>query len=204
MKTLSTFFPKIIGLVLLLVFFLPIQIYAQEQVKPEELFRMTIEELMEVKVVSSAALTEIEQHLIPAAVTKITHEQIELSGARSITELIDIYVPNIQVMKHSFARSHIGMRGIIGDVENKYLLLVNGRVMNNLTYGEVGSERDLSMLGDIHHIDIVRGPGSVVHGPGAVAGVINIVTLESRTFEGTKVTARQGFTERKQAEEARD
>jgi len=195
MKTLVKVPAKMIGLTLLVVFFLPIQIFAQEQVKSEDLFRMTIEELMQVKVVSSAALTEIEQPLTPAAVTRITQEQIELSGARSITELLDIYVPNIQVMKHSFARSHIGMRGIIGDTENKYLLLVNGRVMNGLSYAEVGSERDLSMLGDIHHIDIVRGPGSVVHGPGAVAGVINIVTLESRTFEGTKVTARQGFTE---------
>ncbi len=198
MKTLATRHTKIsIGLGLLLALLLPIQISAQEQkqAEPEDLFRMTIEELMEVKVVSSAALAKIEQHLIPAAVTKITQEQIELSGARSITELLDIYVPNIQVMKHSFARSHIGIRGIIGDAENKYLLLVNGRVMNGLTYATVGSERDLSMLGDIHHIDIVRGPGSVVHGPGAVAGVINIITLESRTFEGTQVAARQGFTE---------
>ena len=47
MKTSVKVPAKMIGLTLLVVFFLPIQIFAQEQVKPEDLFRMTIEELME-------------------------------------------------------------------------------------------------------------------------------------------------------------
>ncbi len=158
------------------------QLLAKEQKNVKEIFKLSLEELWNAEI-DTGTLTGMEYSKVPAAVTKITQEQIELSGSRSITELLDIYVPNIQVMKHSFARSHIGIRGIIGDTENKYLLLVNGRVMNALTYAEVGSERDLSMLGDIHHIDIVRGPGSVVYGPGAVAGVINIVTHESRTFD---------------------
>ncbi len=160
----------------------------------KDYFDMSLKELLS-EDVSIATLIGMKFSKVPAAVTRITHEQIELSGARSMTELIDIYVPNVQVMKHSFARSHIGVRGIIGDTEDKYLLLVNGQVMNSPSDGVVGSERDLSMLGDIDYIDIVRGPGSVVHGPGAVAGVINVVTFDSRTFEGTKVTARQGFIE---------
>ncbi len=187
-------FLVILSLVILAVSGVSPRLYAQEQVSLQEILQMSLEELMNVEI-DLGTLIGIEYSKVPAAITRITHEQIELSGARSMTELLDIYVPNIQVMRHSFARSHIGIRGIIGDTEDKYLLLVNGRVMNSLTYADAGSERDLSMLGDIAHIDIVRGPGSVVHGPGAVAGVINVETLESRTFEGTEVTARQGFTE---------
>ncbi len=57
------------------------------------------------------------------------------------------------------------------------------------------TERDMPMLGDIHHVDFVRGPRSVVYGAGAIAGVVNIVTYSGLNFEGTEVVARQGFVE---------
>ena len=51
------------------------------------------------------------------------------------------------------------------------------------------------MLSDIHHIDIVRGPGSALYGPGAISMVINIVTYNAGTFQGTTVTSRMGAVE---------
>ncbi len=87
------------------------------------------------------------------------------------------------------------LRGIINDREDKYLLLVNGRVMNERTHFGAMSERDLVLLRDIHHIDIIRGPGSALYGPGAVSMVINIVTLNADTFQGTEVTGRAGIVE---------
>jgi len=41
------------------------------------------------------------------------------------------------------------------------------------------SERDLPFLGDIEQIEVVRGPGSIVYGPGAVAMVIAIKTKDA-------------------------
>jgi outer membrane receptor protein involved in Fe transport len=69
---------------------------------------------------------------------------------------------------------------------------VNGRVLNHR--GEQGalSERDLPMLRDIDYVEVVRGPGAATYGPGAIAGVINIVTLNGRTFEGIDTEYRQG------------
>ncbi|MGA2070399.1 MAG: Plug domain-containing protein [Sedimentisphaerales bacterium] len=65
-----------------------------------------------------------------AAVTTVTAEQIKASGARSLFELLDIYVPNLQVIRHHWESDHIGLRGIINDRDDKYLLLVNGKVIN--------------------------------------------------------------------------
>ena len=48
------------------------------------------------------------------------------------------------------------------------------------------------MLGDIHHIDFIRGPGAAVYGPGAIAGVISITTFNGITRPGTDVTVKQG------------
>jgi iron complex outermembrane receptor protein len=156
---------------------------------------LSLEELMDVEVRSTAALTQTSARLAPAAVTTITQEQILASGARSLFELLDIYVPNLQWIRHHWEADHLGLRGIINDREDKYLLLVNGRVMNERTHFGVMSERDLVLLRDIHHIEVVRGPGSALYGPGAVSMVVSIVTDNAHTFQGTEVSGRAGAME---------
>ncbi len=173
------------------------QVFAKAAVpeKEPELFEMSIEQLMEIEVVSTATLTEAKPRLVPAAMTTITEEQIQASGARSLFELLDIYVPNLQWMRHHWESNIMGLRGILNDRDDKYLMLVNGRVMNERTHYGALSERDLVLLRDIHHIDIVRGPGSAMYGPGAVSMVVNIITHNAETFQGTEITTRLGAVE---------
>lgn len=130
----------------------------------------------------------------PAAVTRIDAETIWQTGARSMDELFDIYVPNVQWIRHH-AQRHIGIRGIISDKDDKYLFRVNNRLMNNRSQVGVIAERDLPLLGDIHHIDFIRGLGSATYGPGAISGVVNLVTHTGLTFEGTDATVRGGLIE---------
>ncbi|MBN1359422.1 MAG: TonB-dependent receptor [Sedimentisphaerales bacterium] len=161
----------------------------------ETLFDMSLEQLMEEEITSTASLTQTSARMTPAAMTTITADQIQASGARSLFELLDIYVPNLQWIRHHWESDHLGLRGIINDRDDKYLLLVNGRIMNERTHFGALSERDLVMLRDIHHIDVIRGPGSALYGPGAIAMVINIVTYSAATFQGTEVTGRLGAVE---------
>lgn len=165
-----------------------------ERFENGDLFEMSIEQLMEVEI-RPASLTPTSARMVPAAVTAITQQQIRASGARSLYELLDIYVPNFQVVLHAAKLRHMGLRGIVETRDNKYLLLVNGRVMNEKTDFGAMTERDLPMLSDIHHIDVVRGPGSGLYGPGALGMVINIVTETAATFQGTETTARLGAVE---------
>ncbi|WP_197525460.1 TonB-dependent receptor plug domain-containing protein [Pseudobythopirellula maris] len=168
----------------------------------DKLLDMDLDQLSQVKVTtqefSSAALTEVRteeggRSVSPAAITTISREDIYRSGARGLNELLEIYVPNFQWVLHHWEQSHIGLRGVISDREDKYLLLVNGRIMNDKTHYGAASERELPQLGDIHHIDVVRGPGSAIYGPGAVSMVIAIYTETAETFTGTRFHARQGF-----------
>ncbi len=158
------------------------------EVAPEQLLFLEFE--------SSATLTKTDPRLVPAAVTTITNEQIQASGARSLDELLEIYVPNLQIILHLWEPQHLGLRGSISDRDDKYLLLVNGRVMNErLHYGAL-SERDLPLLQDIHHIEVIRGPGSVLYGAGALFMVINIITDNADTFQGCEVTGRAGAVDK--------
>ena len=175
-----------------------VQTFAAEQKgtkQKTDLTELSIEDLMNVEVTSTATLTDTKPRLVPAAVTTITAEQIQASGARSLEELLDIYVPNLQILRHHWEADAIGLRGIIGDRDDKYLLLVNGRNINEHTHFGAVTERDLVLLSDIHHVDVVRGPGSALYGPGAVSMVINIVTFSPDTFQGTEMTSRLGAVE---------
>lgn len=131
-----------------------------------DLFELPLEQLMEITLPTAASLTPTTQRLTPSTVTTITQEQIRRSGARSLYELLEMYVPNLQII---FARERtraVGLRGIIAHQNDKFLLLVNGRIMNERTDSGAITELDLPMLTDIHHIDIVRGPSSALYGPG--------------------------------------
>ncbi|HWD93659.1 MAG TPA: TonB-dependent receptor [Verrucomicrobiae bacterium] len=152
---------------------------------------MSLEDLVKVQVaVGTLAGSEIRE--VPATITTITSQDIKESGARSLDELLEIYVPNMLYLRHNWGSDHIGFRGIIGDQDNKFLILVNGKVMNNFSQEGAITERDLSLLGDIKEIQVIRGPGSSVYGAGALIGVIDIRTFDGTTFNGTEATVRAG------------
>jgi len=67
--------------------------------------------------------------------------------------------------------------------------------MNERLHYGVLSERDLPLLRDIHHIEVVRGPGSVLYGLGALFMVVNIITDNADTFQGFDVTSRFGVVD---------
>jgi len=161
----------------------------------DDLLNMSLEELMDMPVDVSGSLTGSSRRLNPSTVTTLTQEDIRRSGARDLDELLDIYIPNFQRMHEYWETRKSGLRGINSDRDDKYLILVNGRVMNEHTRFGALSERDLPMMSDIDHVDVIRGPGSALYGPGGLAMVINIVTESFKTFEGTQVTTRVGAIE---------
>lgn len=79
---------------------------------------------------------------------------------------------------------HPGMRGIVADRNGKILLLVNGRRMNQDAHDGAVSELENNDLGDIERIEVIRGPGSVTYGPGAIMGLVNIVTKHAQDAPG--------------------
>lgn len=150
------------------------------------LLDMPIEQLAEVTV--SGTLTETDPHKAPGNVTVITSRDIALTPARNILDLIQIYVPSAMWLSHS-AGPTIGIRGIVADRNYKYLVLVNGiQVNNGLLYGAL-SELSMWDLSDIDKIEVIRGPGSVTYGPGAIGGVINITLKNAKTAPGVTTSA---------------
>ncbi|MFC1555301.1 TonB-dependent receptor plug domain-containing protein [candidate division KSB1 bacterium] len=172
----------------LFILFIPFDLHAQVKLTAEDLKNLSFEELMNVKMDVSAAITRLVQPETPASVTVITDEDIRHTPARNILDLIEIYVPGAIWMNYEEG-PQIGIRGIIANRNTKYLLKVNGRTMNIEAHFGAKTELEQWALDDIQKIEIIRGPGSVTYGPGAIAGVINIVTHDANSVQGLSVSA---------------
>ena len=85
----------------------------------EDLLQLDLQQLMQVKIDGSATLTPTATRKMPASVTTIDRQMIEESGARSLYDLLEIYVPDFHYLPHHWEPSHMGMRSIIGDRDDK-------------------------------------------------------------------------------------
>jgi iron complex outermembrane receptor protein len=111
----------------------------------------------------------------PNATTVITAEDIRLSGASSLVELLR-RVPGADVMMMGVGSANFSLRGFNQRIANKVLVLVDGRPEYQDFLGmTVWSSPPLG-LEEIERIEVIRGPGSALYGANAMLGVVNIIT----------------------------
>jgi iron complex outermembrane receptor protein len=145
--------------------------------------------LEESDVVESAARHKQEIGMSPSAITVITREDIEASGANTVADLLRM-VPGMDVAVASPFVTAITSRMYWTYENNHYLVLVDGREANIELFGQSAWEMQPIELEDIQRIEVIRGPGSSLYGANAVAGVVSITTraVPKKTSGWARVT----------------
>ncbi|NMO15370.1 TonB-dependent receptor [Pyxidicoccus fallax] len=111
----------------------------------------------------------------PNATTVITAEDIRMSGATSLPELLR-RVPGADVMSLGVGSANVSLRGFNQRIANKVLVLVDGRTEYQDFLGLTLWSSIPIGLEEIERIEVIRGPGSALYGANAMLGVINIIT----------------------------
>ncbi len=111
----------------------------------------------------------------PSAITVITREDIETSGASTLPDLLRM-VPGMEVVTTSPYGLSLNSRGFWTEEGFYYLVLLDGREVNNSTDGHAVWAALPVSLHDVQRVEIIRGPGSSLYGANALAGVIQITT----------------------------
>jgi len=178
-------------------FLLTLVLYSQnlpDTLKAKDLVQLSFEDLMNVQI-KTGTLISLERAKVPSELTIITREDILNTPARNLLDLLEVYVPGGNFVNH-WLGPRIGIRGIMSDQNNSFLLIVNGENMNlqyeNGPFFEI-QNRDLS---DIEKIEIICGPGSVTYGPGAIGGVISITTIDALDADKASIGVEHDFTYR--------
>ena len=125
--------------------------------------------------VELAARHKQEIGMSPSAVTVLTREDIEASGATNLPDLLRL-VPGMDVQVASTSFYGISSRLYWSDENIHYLVLVDGRDAVTEVLGQVAWGVQPISLDDVERIEIVRGPASSLYGANAMTGVISITT----------------------------
>lgn len=176
----------------------------------EEIFRMISERSREVSIVSKRVRESPEHGVdrVTATATLVNRREIVQSGARNLADILKA-VPGIETFYDQFGFFKISLRGIRS--RSGVLLLLDGHRINNFYDGSTF----LDIRADaVERVEILRGPGSSIHGTNAFVGVINVITrrpvadsgvsgevslrtggiystFDSQTFPGESVTERR-------------
>lgn len=131
--------------------------------------------------ITAATKSQVASETAPASISVVTADEIAAFGYTSLTEAL----AGVRGTFTSNDRSYesVGFRGFSppGDYTNRVLVLVDGHPLNDAVTGQGYVGRDLDVdLANVDRIEIVRGPGSVLYGTGALFGVINVVTRRPR------------------------
>ena len=128
----------------------------------------------------------------PAVATVITAQDIAAMGATDLDEVLET-IPGIHVGRSSQAYSPLYLiRGIHSEFNPQTLMLHNGVPMTTLFIGNRGNLWSGLSVENIARIEVIRGPGSALHGADAYSGVINIITKTAKDLRGTELGARAG------------
>ena len=103
-------------------------------------------------------------------ITEITAEEIEATHSRTIAEALS-HAPGITVTTGRKGAPTVNIHGIN---QNKTLVLIDGVPYYETTYGSLNL--DSIPTDNVAKIEIQKGVSSVLYGPNALAGVINIIT----------------------------
>jgi iron complex outermembrane receptor protein len=143
---------------------------AQEEI--EDFEELDLEELLNVVYTAAKHKQDISES--PSAITVLTREDIETSGARNLPELLRM-VPGMDVGVINPLGYEVGIRGDTAMNSDTVLLLVDGRDLTMELFGFPSWVVQHFSMDDIERIEVIRGPGSALYGSNAFAGVVNVI-----------------------------
>ena len=130
--------------------------------------------------------------LAPSVASVITKDEIEAIGATTLDEVLET-VPGLHVYVSPFSlfSKKWSIRGIHTEANPHVLLLINGQPVQNLHVGFRVAQFQLP-VSMISRVEVIRGPGSAVHGADAFAGTINVITKDGQEIDGARAGVRVG------------
>ena len=154
---------------------------SSQTILQEDVFSMSMEDLMNVKVTTASKNSEKIQKA-PAIISVMSAKEIEGFGALSLSELLD-RLTSTYMISTSFAPQ--GMLALRGKQTEHYntnvLILIDGRPLRESFHGGYnGIIYSMFPVNSLERIEIIRGPGSVLYGSNAYVGVINLITKKGR------------------------
>ena len=140
----------------------------------------------------------MSRRLLPYSISTIDSKQIESTGRTQLLSALSGRVPSLFVTERNIfgfgvstgGSGGIKLRGVGGSPTNQLLMMVDGKPQ----FASVFSHHiaDNYEAEHVDHVEIVRGPASVLYGSNAMGGAINVLTAGARE-DGVETTVRSEY-----------
>ena len=163
----------------IIIVFLMIIIISSDSFAENDKYGSTIN-LQKIIVTPSRANTVIGD--VPTDASIIDSETIESENPVNIDDTLK-YIPGVDVSRRSgftSATSNVTLRGFGTQSRGRTLVLIDGIPFNEIYSGEV--YWNAINPKDVERVEVVPGV-STIYGPGAMGGVINIITRKPEKLE---------------------
>ena len=135
----------------------------------------------DIDIVTSASKRAETVASAPAVASVITERRLETLGIQTTGEALNIN-PGFFITRREW-----GYQPFLRGVEEGILFLYDSvPLTSDATKSIHPLDEDLS-LAFVKKIELIRGPGSVIWGPDAFAGIVNIVPRKGRDIDGTEI-----------------
>ena len=182
MKFLNCFHVNIV------VFFLLFSSPVLSSSDDEDLFSLSLQELIQVEVYTASQEDETAAESA-AIISVITAKQLKEWGIINLHDVMS-FMPGIVRNETYIGQTTQTFRGVTpGLFNNKSLYLINGHPSYESLFGS--TLLDYIPIELVERIEVVRSPASVLYGTNAISGVINIITKQGME-NGNLATLRVG------------
>lgn len=138
------------------------------------------------EVVVTGSNKSVSRDLLPYTVSVVSRNDLDATGQTQVLAAISGQVPSLFVSQRSIfgfgvsngGSGHIKMRGVGGDRASGVLMMVDGQPQFAGIYSH--HIADFYDKETVERVEVLRGPGSVLYGSNAMAGVINVITRDAR------------------------
>ena len=134
----------------------------------------------EVEVLSIASRREESAWNAPAVAQVVTREKLDTLGVDTVSDALAT-LPGFHMAEREWGTEPY-LRGIADSVLFLYDTVPIGSDINKTVHP---IDNELS-LAPIKRIEVIRGPGSVLWGPDAFAGIVNIVPMTGKDLQGAQ------------------
>lgn len=145
----------------------------------EELLDMSLEELVEVRVAVASHFFEAQLDSA-STVAVVTEQQWKKRGARQMMDAIG-HLPGMVVLPNYFGAQQVMIRGYADGNNSGGIATLWDDVPMSSAEGNAQFNRQFLNLGTLDRIEVIRGPGSALHGENAFHGALSMRAFESST-----------------------
>jgi outer membrane receptor for ferrienterochelin and colicins len=165
------------------VFVAPLSASAQSRCSTSgdvsELSGLDLEGLLNTRIITASRFSEPESDA-PGVISVVSRDEMRRFGGTTLRDVLD-RVPGLTGTTSYFTdRSMVAARGDQTKIDGGHiLLLINGRPTREILQGGIVSDVLESFPIDaLDHIEVIRGPGSVLYGSNAFSAVVNLITKD--------------------------